>query len=823
MRRVSEVATQPRRVTPLAVVISSVLGASMAAEAQQAPGPGLDEVIVTAQKRSENLQAVPISIQALDTKKLAELQVASFDDYARYLPSLSIQSYGPGQSQLYVRGVSNGGDGLHLGSQPLVGLYLDEMPVTTISNNLDVHVYDMARVEALSGPQGTLFGASSMAGTMRLITNKPDPAKFEAGYDVTGEAFTKGDVGAKVEGFVNLPINDKTAIRLVGWSEHDGGYINNVRGSSQYFPTSGVRRDNADLVEKNSNPVDTFGGRIALRFNLNDNWTITPTLQSQSQTAYGQTAYTPFAVTVTPTDSEGNPLPPMTLGGTGDLNISRYFKEINRDTWTMGTLTIEGKIADFGVTYAGGYIKRDVHNVSDYSDYALFYDALYAYNPAYYGDHYVDKNGNPISPLQSTVGVNHFTKFSHELRISLPETWKVHGVFGLFLQRQSDQLRYDYYAPLLAPVQSVSGSPGTVYLDSSHREDRDHAAFTDLTYDVTDKLALTGGIRLFHYDNTVLGFSGFGAAFPTADAPYGGENICQTPIDPTNHDHPCYNIVSRATKSSETHRLNVTYKFTDDRMVYGTWSTGFRPGGINRLPQVPPYNPDYLTNFEIGTKTMWFDHRLRINAAVFLERWKDAQFGYSGPNAVTVVSNAGKAEIRGLEADIHWRVSDGLTVSSSFTLLDAKLKANVCHFLSAKGDCSEPNPDTGAANEVYAPTGTRLPVSSKIKGNTIVRYEWTQGEFRNHAQLAAVYQSNVRSNLRTDEFARVGTQPGYGTIDLALGTAKNEWTAEIYVQNALDRRGEAYRYTGCVPSVCSLIDVIPIKPRLIGVSFGRRY
>ena len=827
MRRVSEVANQPHRYTPLAVVISSILSASMTAQAQQAPssgGPGLDEVIVTAQKRSENLQSVPISIQALDTKKLAELQVASFDDYARYLPSLSVQSFGPGQGQLYVRGVTNGGDGLHLGSQPLVGLYIDEMPVTTIANNLDVHVYDMARVEALSGPQGTLFGASSMAGTMRLITNKPDPSKFEAGYDVAGESFTMGDPGAKTEGFVNIPLNDKAAIRLVGWAEHIGGYINNVRSSPQYFPTSGARRDNAAYVEKNSNSVDTVGGRAALRLNLNDNWTITPTIQSQAQTAYGQYSYTPFAVTLTPTLPDGTTGAPMTLGGTGDLNISRYFPEVNRDTWTMGTLVVEGKIADFGVTYAGGYIKRDTYNQSDYSDYALFYDVYYAATPAYYGDHYVDKNGNHISPLQKTVGVNHFTKVSHELRIATPATWRLHGVAGLFYQRQTDDIRYDYIAEQLAPNKSVDGSPGTVYLDHSNRVDRDHAFFTDLTYDVTSQLSLSGGIRLFHYDNTALGFSGFGAAFPSADAPYGGENFCLTPIDPTNHSQPCYNIQSRATKSSETHRLNVTYKFDDDRMVYATWSTGFRPGGINRLPVVPPYSPDYLVNFEVGSKTTWFDHRLRLNGAVFLERWKDAQFGYAGPNAVTVVANAGKAEIRGIEADLHWRVNDGLTLSTSLTVLDAKLTANVCHYASPSGTCTEPDASSGKVDSrPRAPTGTRLPVSSKVKGNTIARYEWTSGEFRNHAQAALVYQSNVLPGLRTDDERVLGTQPGWGTADLALGTAHNDWTAEIYVQNAFDRRGEAYRYTGCVPQTCTLVNVIPIRPRLVGVSFGRRY
>src|SRR5882672_6861187 len=136
-------------------------------QAQQSDAGVLEEVVVTAQKREENLQRVPVSIQALDSAKLDELNTTDFQSYAQYLPSLSYQTYGPGQAQLYVRGVTNGGDGLRVGSLPLVGLYLDEQPVTTIGNSLDVHVYDIARVEALSGPQGTLFGASSMAGTLR--------------------------------------------------------------------------------------------------------------------------------------------------------------------------------------------------------------------------------------------------------------------------------------------------------------------------------------------------------------------------------------------------------------------------------------------------------------------------------------------------------------------------------------------------------------------------------------------------------------------------------------------------------------------------------
>jgi iron complex outermembrane receptor protein len=174
--------------------------------------------------RSENLQRVPVSIQVLDTKKLEELHITNFDDYVKYLPSLSSQTTGPSREQLFIRGVTNGTDGLHVGSQASVALYLDEQPVTTIGDNLDVHIYDIACVEELSGPQGTLFGASSMvAGTLGIITKKPSTAGFEADYHLDASTITAWSPGDIVEGYVNLPVSDRAAIRMVGFTEHDGG------------------------------------------------------------------------------------------------------------------------------------------------------------------------------------------------------------------------------------------------------------------------------------------------------------------------------------------------------------------------------------------------------------------------------------------------------------------------------------------------------------------------------------------------------------------------------------------------------------------------
>src|SRR5450432_2474348 len=217
---------------PLAAAIFACLSPAHA-ETPSTVGT-LEEVIVTAQKRTESLQDVPVSITAIGTQKLEELHLESVNDYIKYLPSVSYQTTGPGFAKIYMRGVSSGGDGNHSGSLPSVGVYLDEQPITTIQGPLDIHVYDIARVEALAGPQGTLYGASSEAGTIRIITNKPEFDTFKGGYDLQGNSVKHGDPGYSGEGFVNIPLGSAAAIRLVGWYEKEGGYIDNVPGSLTY-------------------------------------------------------------------------------------------------------------------------------------------------------------------------------------------------------------------------------------------------------------------------------------------------------------------------------------------------------------------------------------------------------------------------------------------------------------------------------------------------------------------------------------------------------------------------------------------------------------
>ncbi|HTZ69368.1 MAG TPA: TonB-dependent receptor plug domain-containing protein, partial [Acetobacteraceae bacterium] len=387
------------------------------AAAQQAANKGIEEIVVTASKRSEKLQKVPQSIQVLDTKTLQQLHVTEFQDYAKYVPSLSYQTLAPNETTIYLRGVVDGGNANHSGPLPTVGSYLDEMPTTTIGGTLDVHLYDMARVEVLPGPQGTLYGASSEAGTVRFITNQPVIGKFSAGYDLTGDVVDHGGLGGTAEGFVNIPITDQVAVRLVAFDEHDSGYIDNVP-STRTFPSSGGVINNASVAKNDFNPVDTFGGRAALKVDLNDDWSATLQGIAQDMRNTGVFGFEPSV---------------------GDLKVERFQPDSDHDRWFQAGLTVTGNIGGYTLTYAGGGFKRNEKTYSDYTDYSVFYDAIYGS-----GAYWTGNNGQPLkNPAQEIVGDDNFTKESNELRLASPNDDRLRFIVGGFQEEQSHHIIQD--------------------------------------------------------------------------------------------------------------------------------------------------------------------------------------------------------------------------------------------------------------------------------------------------------------------------------------------------------------------------------------------
>jgi iron complex outermembrane recepter protein len=753
---------------PLAPLLLAGVPVAHAQDTEQ--GAVLEEVVVTAQKQTENLQAVPMSIQALGETKLEELRVTNMTDYMQFMPSVTFQTLGSGFTQVYMRGVANGSNGNHSGPTPSVGQYLDEQPITTIQGSLDIHVYDIERVEMLAGPQGTLYGAESQAGTIRTITNKPDPSKFSASYDLKGDFVSGGSQGYTAEGYTNIPINDSTAIRLVGWYEHSPGYIDNVKGTMT-FPTSGITMDNYSRAKNNYNDGDTYGGRALLKIDLNDNWSITPGVMGQVANFNGINAYDPSV---------------------GDLKLTHFFKESSHDSWVQASLTVQGKIGNWDMVYAGAYLDRNDQTRSDYSDYAYWYDVCCGY-----GSSMVNDAGDLINPAQYIKGKDGYKMWSNELRFSSPRENRLRFTGGVFGQQAEHRIEQRYEVDDLTAYYWVTGWPDTIWLTEQTRTDKSYAVFGELYYDITDKLTATAGYRQFRTDNNLKGFFGYSGNFSSKT----GEAACFN--QQNYHGAPCVNLNASTNESGGTPKLNLAYKFDEDRMIYATYSKGFRPGGVNRRGGFPPYKADYLTNYEAGWKTTWADGAVRFNGAAFVEMWDNFQYAYLGENGLTNITNAGKAKIQGVEGYVDWAATNQLLLTAGATWLDPKLDQNFCQaILPWTYDDTLP-PLTTCPDYLYAKKGTQLPASPTFKGNMIARYSFMVGEFDASVQGSYVYQTKVETDIVPFNRQFTGTQGAYGIADFSASLKKGPYSLTLFINNAFDEHADLFKYQECAVLVCA--------------------
>ena len=698
-----------------------------AAEAEQ----GLGEIVVTATRSAQSIQKVPISMQALGAEKLQERQVKGLSDFAALLPSVSFEGIGPGRNTAFFRGIVPAG-----GAYASVGYYLDDMPITG-TEVPDIHAYDLERVEALSGPQGTLYGAGSLAGTIRLITNKPKLDKFEFGYDVEANKYGKGDFGGQLESYINVPLAPTLAVRAMGYYRRDGGYIDNTPnngtfndGSSSTLtlgdnnPNTSYTLDNSDIAKDDYNTIREFGGRFQLLWQPTEGWDITPEITAQKQVARGYFGYDPRV---------------------GDLEVHDYDQTKNDDRWYQAALSIHGHIGDWDIVSATGYFKRRTRTLNDYTYYTVTYDG---FGPGYesYLQFFDNCTGSGasqqcqmINPTQYYHADTHRNKFTQELRISTPKDWPFDVTVGGFYQRQKNELNTSYairgldtitgytatgggdVAGGLIGVPAMYGiaydEDGNPYFDTSDvinangnplgtmilgtqavkgdafyyvEQDQlyhDKAIFAEGHYNITPTLKLTGDIRYFWTDYKVRGFAGVAGSAAGVG--------CTTPL-PDDERLTCVNTnpnaadgTGRYKEDGETHKVALDWQFQPDKMVYFNYSTGFRPGGFNRplrirslgkIVNVAPFKSETLTNFEVGVKTTW-NNIFRFNAAVYYEKWNNIQYGVvvSGAQGAGMTGNAGKAEVKGIEYDADLRLGK-VTISTSGAFNDAKLKGDFCNF-----------------------------------------------------------------------------------------------------------------------------------------------
>ena len=821
---------------PLAAAVAMAFVPQAWAQSADAPAPQdkqartLDTITVTAQKREENLQKVPISLQVLGATQLEQQNVADFDDYAKLIPSLSYGTAGggvfsgPGFVQVYMRGVASGGDGNHSGSQPSVGMYLDEQPITTITGALDIHMYDIERVEALAGPQGTLYGASSESGTVRIITKKPDPSGFSAGYGIEGSSISDGGIGHVLEGFVNIPMSKNAAVRLVGWQKHDAGYVDNLHGTRTY-PTSGIVADNGNLAEKDYNTADTAGIRGSLRFDINDNWTITPQVIAQKQKAYGSAGTDPLVGSA----AAGYD------GSSGSLAVKHFNPESSDDRWWQAAMTVEGKIGNFDLTYVFSHLKRDVDSEADYSDYGFWYDTL-----AGYGAYFYDDNGDLVNPAQYIQATDGYRKTSHEVRIASPKENRVHFVAGLFWQQQQHDIHQRYRINGLASSLSVSGYEDTIWLTEQEREDRDKAVFGEVTFDVTDKLALSAGGRWFRANNSLKGYFGFANGYSSQlgrdpEDRYGEAGCLVQYGAPSSWSSfkgaPCVVFDKGVRESGSLGRFNATYQINDSKMVYATWSEGYRPGGINRYGLLPPYKSDFLTNYEFGWKTSWGGNKLTFNGALFREDWKDFQFSYLGQNGLTEIRNANSARINGLEMDLAWAATYSLQISGGFAWYDAKLTDDYCQATDTQGNpvaaCFQPVDFDAPFNDRkpdFAASGTRLPVTPKFKGSLNARHTFDLKGGEAYWQASLSHAGKRSIEMREYQAHFLGELDAYTLTDLSAGWRRNNWSIDLFLKNAFNTRAQMTRFAECNAAVCGNEPyTVYAQPRTFGIRFSQEF
>lgn len=833
--KTAKAASPWRRRTLLDLAITSLLVAARTAAADQsvdasASGAGeLQEITVTAERREENLQNVPIAIQAITAQTLQQLSIENFDDVVKYLPNVTIAGAGPGQSNIYMRGLSVGpgtiqGSGA-VGDFPNVAVYLDDQSAQVPGRNLDVYAADLERIEVLEGPQGTLFGAGAEAGVVRYITNKPKidvtEGSVNAGYATTAH----GDPSSNADATINLPvIPGLLAVRAVIYDDHRGGYINNVPGTfvrqagdagihyaSYTNNTPGPATpqnsaNNANLVGNAINPVTYQGIRVGALLKINDDWNALLVQSYQDMNAQGVFYETPQSSGTSPVN-----LP--------DLSVQLYNPSYDKDRFENTALTVNGHVGDLSLVYSGAYLVRNVDQVQDYTNYAR----------GSFADYYQCIPGTATtasqcySPSTTWHDQQRDIHQSHEIRLSTPDDWRARGIAGVFwenyvIHEQADWLYKTApgFTDIGPPAGATANNPNTrgdndAFFDDVTRGYKQRALFASGDFDIVPKtLTVTLGTRYYRFDNTEVGSAV--SSFGCYDAYYSGPTPCTAGATNLNAEG------LRTTYTGFRSRANLTWKITPDTLLYYTWSQGFRPGGFNRssyyseaLDYKTPlsFAPDTLINNELGWKTQWLDHHLQFDGAVYQEDWKNIQTSFFDPSGglgnQTFETNGPNYRVRGVELQLIARITEGLTVTGS-SAWNSSSETNSPYVESLAGQpiTSIPNP--------YGTLGSTLAQSPPFSGNLRARYEFQLAEYHPFVQIGGQHQAHSHS---ATGYVQNFDQPGFTTYDAFAGVAKDLWTVQLYCENLTDKRADLY--TSDTQSVRA--DTVN-RPRTAGIKFS---
>jgi iron complex outermembrane recepter protein len=867
----------------IATILGAMSGARVQAAGTETAAEGLEEITVTAQRRTESVQDVPISMQVFTGQAIQQLNIQTFDDYIKYLPNVTSANNGPGQNEVFMRGLSAGSQASQGSSStglfPNVAVYLDNQSAQLPNRNLDIYAADLNRIEVLEGPQGTLFGAGAQAGVIRYITNQPKidvtEANVTAGFGTTAH----GDDNSNVTAVLNLPlVSEHLALRAVIYNDRRGGYIDNVPATftrkntdlgihyagypanaagqcpdglpnnGYCVPPGSPSINNNSLASNNINPVTYQGIRAQLLYKVNDDWDVLLAQTYQDMNSQGVFYQQPYA-------SDGAPLDP--------LQVTLFNPAYNKDKWSMTSLTVDGKIGVLKAVYTGGYLSRDVEQTGDYTNYSR---AIYSEYYQCYGLY--DQTPKCFSPSAHWHTHERNKHQQHELRVSTPDDWRVRGIAGAFYEDNQlfDQTAWSYKGipectdvltgGCFTPLGTWPGStvdpagirPATEsFYQDTPRRTKQTAFFASVDVDLIPKqLTLTAGTRHFSFENSYKGsvMSSFGCY--EAGTPPGG---CTSSFS--------YNLDAQnlqGTESGFKSRANLTWHITPDAMVYYTWSQGFRPGGFDENGGTPhiygtdgqpqyllprSWDSDNLTNNEIGWKTEFLEHRIQWDGAIYRENWDNVQISFFDPGLLGNLffnTNGQNFLIKGIETSLVARVTNALTLqgaaawnqskqTNSPQLIDNNpASANYGHAITQ--DCDSTGANCSTITNPFGPVGSPSANAPPLAFSLHARYEWAFSDYHSFVQLNATHQGH--------SYSQAGSNPTYAGAEGGIGTSRLRFENPAYstfsasvgvAKDAWNVTLYGENLTDSNAAVFTSTDQFivaqtPLRPRVLGISFG---
>lgn len=764
------------------LLLSAMLAAGPLAAQTVAPAgnAGLEEVVVTAEKRSSTIQDTPISISALSGEQLQQQGISGITGVVQSIPGISMRTSGPGQTELEMRGLSSSG-----GSSPTVGFYLGDYPLTAPAAGLvgkvviDPDLFDLNRVEVLRGPQGTLYGSGSMGGTVKLVPNEPRFNQFEGEVEAFGSGTRGGGFNRGGNLMLNIPIiDDRLALRVVGTDKFRDGWITRYVEPNFPVPTNpgpcgpgwpGCTRGDVTAVTPSQvtpriNWERLQGGRVELLAKP------AAGLEIDALAIYQK---------ITQGDYDEYDLPP---GNPAARYQPANVNEPISDEFKLFGLTVNGDLGIARLTSASAYYSRGERQTQDTSE------AIYSLLPLY-GTNATQFYPSPFSEIDTT------RQFSEELRLASAEDGTLQWIAGAFFSHFESIFAEDNRSVAVIaaiPGQLAANPEGILYQAHNPYHITQYAIFGEATYRFAAAWRVTAGARWYKFDSR-------------ADEETSGY------LAPSGSAAPFLSSFTQA-NSGVNPKLTLSYQQNHDLTVYSTIARGFRPGGINQQIPNPPctlttetYGPDSIWNYEIGEKARMFDNRLIVNADVYYIRWSQVQQSVNQTCGYPLTENAGTAASYGPEIEITALVTPELTLTFSGTYTHATL--------------TSVNPALQAQDPALTPGLGLLNVPKYTETTSLTYTKPINGDLKFSARL-----NNSYVGQSTDIDFTYGTLPSYDLVGLRFGLIGEKLSGFLFADNLTDKRAQlginttAFSYT-----IPSLIRVATNQPRTIGLDLTYKF